>query len=159
MVENQAYLFLVFSLTGILIGILFDFFRVSRKLFKTSDFITYIEDILFWILTGILVLYAIWFFNDGEIRFFMLLGLIMGIIIYLLTLSNIFTKTSFFLLDKFKSIIIYFIKIFSTILRPIYSFFCKLFYNIKNILRKIAKRIKNLVNFENKRRNFKKNAE
>lgn len=47
---NQAYLFLIFILNGLLIGILFDFFRILRKSFKTPDFITYIQDICFWIL-------------------------------------------------------------------------------------------------------------
>ena len=42
MAQEQAYLFLVFSLTGVAIGILFDFFRVLRKTFKTADIITYI---------------------------------------------------------------------------------------------------------------------
>ena len=56
MVENQAYLFIVFSLTGIGLGILFDFFRVLRKTFETPDFMTYIEDIIYWVLAGIIVL-------------------------------------------------------------------------------------------------------
>ena len=60
MVENQAYLFLIFSITGILIGALFDIFRALRKSFKTSNIITYIEDIVFWLLTGTLIIYNIW---------------------------------------------------------------------------------------------------
>ena len=69
MVTNQAYLFCIFIINGIIIGILFDFFRILRKTFKTSDLITYIEDSLFWILTGIIILYSIFVFNNGEIRF------------------------------------------------------------------------------------------
>ena len=42
MVTNQAYLFLIFMVNGIIIGILFDFFRILRKSFKTADLITYI---------------------------------------------------------------------------------------------------------------------
>ena len=45
MVENQTYLFIVFSLTGIGLGVLFDFFRALRKTFKTPDLVTYLEDI------------------------------------------------------------------------------------------------------------------
>ena len=37
MVQNQAYLFLVFSLTGVVIGILFDFFRILRRTIKTGN--------------------------------------------------------------------------------------------------------------------------
>ena len=51
--ENQAYLFLIYCLCGIIIGIFFDIFRILRKSFKTNDFVTYIEDIF-------LLRYIIW---------------------------------------------------------------------------------------------------
>ena len=92
MAQDQAYLFLVFSLTGVAIGILFDFFRILRRSIKTLDIITYIEDILFWVLTGLLVLYNIGYFNNGEIRIFMFLGIFLGVLIYMSTLSNIIVK-------------------------------------------------------------------
>ena len=92
MAQNQAYLFLVFSLTGIVIGILFDFFRILRRSIKTSNIVTYIQDILFWILAGIIVLYSIWYFNNGELRTYVFLGLIIGVLIYMTTLSNIIVK-------------------------------------------------------------------
>ena len=92
MAINQAYLFLVFALNGIFIGILFDFFRILRKSFKTVNFITNIEDILFWILTGLSIIYCMYNFSGGALRFFMLLGLILGILLYMLTLSDFLVK-------------------------------------------------------------------
>ncbi|MDR0979226.1 MAG: spore cortex biosynthesis protein YabQ [Lachnospiraceae bacterium] len=68
MPNNQLYLFFIFVLTGLLIGILFDVFRILRKSFKTPDGITYIEDVLFWIISGILVLFTVLKFNNGEFR-------------------------------------------------------------------------------------------
>ena len=65
MIENQAYLFIIFVINGILIGLLFDFFRILRRSFKTNDFMTYVEDIIFWILTGLIILYSIFTFNNG----------------------------------------------------------------------------------------------
>ena len=129
MVQNQAYLFLVFSLTGVEIGILFDFFRILRRTIKTGNIVTYIQDILFWILTGVLVLYNIWYFNNGEIRIYMFLGIIIGTLIYMSTLSNIFVKLFSKILSTiikaleipFKTIITIFRKIITAIL----SFFTK----------------------------------
>lgn len=92
MITNQAFLFLIFTLDGLIIGLLFDFFRILRKSFKTPNFVTYIEDILFWILTGFLVLYSIFTFNNGEIRFFIFLGIGIGIILYMLIFSNFIIK-------------------------------------------------------------------
>ena len=123
MAQNQAYLFLVFSLTGVIIGILFDFFRILRRTIKTSNFITYVEDILFWILTGLLILNNIWYFNNGEIRIYMFLGIILGILIYMLTLSSILIKVFSMLFRilinvlelPFKTIISVFRKLITTI--------------------------------------------
>ena len=105
MVENQTYLFIVFSLTGIGLGVLFDFFRALRKTFKTPDLVTYLEDIIYWILAGIIVLYNVWFFNDGEIRIYMILGILIGAVIYTLTLSTIFIKINYFIMSKIKIIL------------------------------------------------------
>ena len=69
MITNQSYIFLVFVIVGMIIGILFDFFRILRKSMKTKDFVTYIEDILFCIITGIIIIYSIFYFNSGELEY------------------------------------------------------------------------------------------
>ena len=81
---------LAFFCSGILIGLLFDIFRITRRTFKTPNIITYIEDTLFWILSGLLVLYIIYVFTTGEIRLYMILTLIIGTIIYFLIISKYF---------------------------------------------------------------------
>lgn len=146
MAQNQAYLFLVFSLTGVIIGILFDFFRILRRTIKTSNFITYIEDILFWILTGFLILYNIWYFNNGEIRIYMFLGIILGILIYMLTLSSILIK----IFSKILQALINMLKLpFKTII----SVFRKIVTSIEKFFTKITKKL------TNKKGNFENNVE
>lgn len=103
--NNQAFLFLIFIINGILVGFLFDIFRVLRKSFKTSDIITYIEDILFWIVAGVLTLYFIFNYNNGEIRFFIFLGIILGISIYILTISKYFMKITVGIISIIKQIV------------------------------------------------------
>jgi len=140
MAQNQAYLFLVFSLTGVIIGILFDFFRILRRTIKTSNIITYMEDVLFWILTGLLVLYNIWYFNNGEIRIFMFLAIILGVLIYMSTLSNVLIKIFTKLLQAtikvlelpFKTILAIFRKII-TVISQLFSKITKKFTNKKGI--------------------------
>lgn len=151
MVENQAYLFLVFTLTGFIIGALFDVFRILRKSFKTSDFITYLEDILFWVLTGFLIIYNIWYFNDGEIRLFMFLGLIMGILIYLLLLSKFFIILMTFIIDIIKKML----KILQVPFKPIIKFCKKIIYNIS----KTVKMIENSIKLKIKRGKIEKDGE
>jgi len=105
MAINQAYLFLIFTVNGILIGFLFDIFRILRKSFKTNDLVTYIEDIIFWILTGIIILYSMCKFCDGELRGFTIIGIAMGVILYMLTISTYIIKVSVFIINILKTII------------------------------------------------------
>lgn len=135
MVQNQSYLFLVFTLTGVIIGILFDFFRILRKIIKTGNIITYIEDILFWILTGMLVLYNIWYFNNGEIRIYMFLGIIIGVIIYISTLSDI-------LIRLFAKILSTIMKALKLPFRGIIGFFRRVITLILSIFTKYSKKNK-----------------
>ena len=48
---TQGQIFILFFLLGIVIGSIYDIFRVIRKNFKTSDFVTQIEDIIFLIIS------------------------------------------------------------------------------------------------------------
>lgn len=135
MVQNQAYLFLVFSLTGVAIGVLFDFFRILRRAIKTANIITYIEDVLFWILTGILILYNIWYFNNGEIRVYMFLGIILGVLIYMSTLSNIVVKL-------FTRILGTIIKVLELPFKTINAIFRKIITAILSFFTKYVKKLK-----------------
>lgn len=102
---NQLYIFLCFFLTGVIIGILFDIFRILRKSFKTWDIITYIQDFIFWILTGIILLYSIFTFNNGELRAFVFVGILLGITLYILLISKYFVKTSVKIVSIIKEIL------------------------------------------------------
>lgn len=135
MAQNQAYLFLVFSLTGVAIGILFDFFRILRRSIKTSNLVTYIQDILFWILTGIIVLYSIWYFNNGELRIFVFLGLIIGLLIYMTTLSSIIVKI-------FTKLLVILINILKVPFKMIYSLISKIITGIAVLFNKFTKNLR-----------------
>lgn len=108
---SQLYLFGVFILTGFLIGIIFDTFRVLRKSFKTPDFITYLEDILFWVLVGFLMMYSIFTFNNGELRIFIFLAIIMGFFTYILLFSRTFILINVSTILFIKKIVLYIFKI------------------------------------------------
>lgn len=101
---NQAYIFLIFILNGFLIGILFDIFRILRKSFKTKDIITYIQDVLFWLISGGIILYTIFKFNNGELRGFIFIGIGLGTILYMLLFSKIFIKINLYIINFLKKL-------------------------------------------------------
>ena len=167
MITNQAYLFLIFAVNGIAIGLLFDLFRILRKSFKTNDFFTYIEDIIFWILTGIILLYSIFTFNNGEIRLFMFLGLFIGILMYMLMISSYIIKINVYIINLLKKIIGFIIHIFAipfqyiyillrkTIFRPILFLFINIRKISTNSFKKIKFSIRNPKISNNKAKNWK----
>lgn len=118
-VYNQLFCLLIFILTGIVIGILFDIFRILRKSFKTADFITYLEDIIFWILTGCIMLFSIFIFNNGEIRSYVFIGIAIGIILYMLVISRFFIRISVNIIKFIKRILSYPIKLIKNIVTKI----------------------------------------
>lgn len=87
---SQEQIFLFFFIIGLIIGFIFDFFKVLRKSFKTSDYITLMEDIIFLIICSIIIIAGIIKFNGGEIRLYIFLGIFFGILIYSLTISNLY---------------------------------------------------------------------
>ncbi len=156
MIYTQLQLFFIFLINGLLIGLLFDFFRILRKAIKTADFITYIEDALFWILTGLIILYSIFTYNNGEIRLFMFFAIILGILIYLIFISKIILNISLSIINVIKKIfnIVFNIikiplKFFMKLLKKIFfnpisfiiinirNYFTKCFKNFSNTLKKV----------------------
>ena len=104
---SQGQIFILFFILGLAISVFFDVFRALRKTFKTSDFITYLEDIVFMLVVGILIVNSLLLLNHGQIRFFILLALLFGITFYFLTISKICFLT-FQILMKFCKKILFF---------------------------------------------------
>ena len=137
---SELYVFLLFILTGISIGILFDIFRILRKSFKTKDIVTYIEDILFWIITGVFLLYSVFNFNDGEIRLYMFIAILIGVLLYMLILSSYIVKINVKIITFVKNLLQ---KTFNVFFKPFKKLFDKIRLMITNLFKKNQKSIKN----------------
>ncbi len=141
--NNQIYLFAIYMLCGIVIGIGFDIFRVLRKSFRTSDMVTYIEDILFGILTGIFLIIMLFIFNNGQLRFFIFVAIFLGLLLYLLTISKYFIKINVIILAFIKKLVhmmLYPIqKLYKIMTKPFYF----LIINLKKLHIRKSKKLSN----------------
>ena len=147
MIISQLYTLICFILTGISIGILFDIFRIIRKSFKTLDIITYIEDFIFWFLTGLILIFSIILFNNGILRGYIFIGIIFGIIIHILLISKFFVNFFVIIINYVKKIIAIPLKIIQKyIIHPIF----KTFLFFKNNISIRLKKTKNLTKFKKK---------
>ncbi|MBR2743966.1 MAG: spore cortex biosynthesis protein YabQ [Clostridia bacterium] len=107
---NQFKTIIVFFISGLSIGFTFDFFRALRRIIKTSNIVTYIEDILFWIISGLIIIVTTVTYTDGQIRSFMIIGLILGIVVYFYVFSKFVIKLEINiskLMCKIYSILVY----------------------------------------------------
>ena len=149
---EQLTSFIIFTVIGVIISIIFDIFRILRKTFKTPDIITYIEDVIFLIVTGLIILFSIFLFNNGELRLYIFIGISIGIVLYMLFISKYFIKLNVFMINLIKNIIV---KILHIILKPIKylhylikKVFFKpisfIFINFRDIFIKLNNKFKNI---------------
>lgn len=93
---NQFYIFLISINYGLILGVIYDLYRVFRYYSKPKKILTAIEDILFWLIIASIIFFFLFNKTDGIIRGFVILGFIIGFIIYL----KIISKYSYFILKK-----------------------------------------------------------
>jgi len=73
---------------GFFAGFVYDLFRIFRKSVKHPDFLTQLEDLIFWIFVSGLIFYFVLNRNSGEMRFYIILGTFLGMGLYFLTISK-----------------------------------------------------------------------
>lgn len=142
---EQLTSFIYFILTGIVLGIIFDVFRIARRTIKTSDFITNLEDVLFGLMAGVIILITIFKFNNGELRLYIFIGLGIGIILNMLFISKYFIKINVCIINFIK-------KVLKFLFKPIISFvkfvkkilfkpFLFVIFNIRKLIEQITKKL------------------
>ena len=105
MITEQVYVFLWSIFIGIILTVIFDLFRLFRRNKKSKDIIVYIQDVLFWIIVAIIIMFSAFITNNGELRGYMIIGYVLGSMLYLLTISNFLLNFFGNLLDKIEKIL------------------------------------------------------
>lgn len=75
-------------IAGIFTGILFDIYRVIRGLELPNKVLGFIEDLLFWILTAIIIFVFLLYSNDAIMGIYVYLFIALGVYIYIKLLSK-----------------------------------------------------------------------
>lgn len=145
--SEQLISFVYFIIVGIILSIIFDIFRILRRTIKTSDIVTNIQDILFCIITGIIILISIFWFNNGELRLYIFISIILGITFYMIFISKYFIKINVIIINFIKKILYLLIKPFILLLNITKKLFFKpisfIIINVKCFtLKKLQKKIK-----------------
>lgn len=120
--------FLLYALLmGIFISFLYDILRILRRVIPHADFMVSLEDILFWIYCAVRVFLLMYHESDGSLRWFAVLGALVGMSAYRKLVSPLLVKYVSLALKKvFQALG----KVFAFLLRP-----------IRALLRQVKKRV------------------
>ena len=128
-ISNSSQLegFLLSMILGAFFGVFYDIFRASRMVKQASYVVVFIQDIIYFLIISFITFLFFLSITYGQIRFYILLGILLGFLLYLFTISPLFLKLISFV---FKTIF--------TVIRLIIDKFYKLFdfleENIKKFL-------------------------
>ncbi|MCL2338050.1 MAG: spore cortex biosynthesis protein YabQ [Firmicutes bacterium] len=93
---GQFALFFYTILTGMLAGFIYDFYVGLGHLLRLRKISRQAGDILFWLVLTAVVYAMLWYYNRGEVRFFVLLGLGVGAVVYYWLCRRAARKVIFF---------------------------------------------------------------
>lgn len=88
--ERQAPLFAVFLCTGVILGIIYDFFYVFRL--KRKGIFIHISDGIFVLVSFFLTAAAAYIYNSGELRIYFFFGIILGFFAERMTVGSFIKK-------------------------------------------------------------------
>ena len=88
--------FLISILWGVILLLVYDGLRIFRRIIKQNSFAIAMQDLLFWVVSSVFIFSMMYRKNNGIIRGFSIMGMILGMLVYHNILSdpvvNIVTK-------------------------------------------------------------------
>jgi spore cortex biosynthesis protein YabQ len=95
---NLQFRILLFGITaGIITGFIFDIYKTITQDKSTNKIIFFFQDILFWILTALVIYNFLLYFNYAYISMYIYLYIIFGGFLYFKIFRKPFKKVSFFI--------------------------------------------------------------
>lgn len=134
--SQQLKTFLIFIVVGIIISFIFDIFRILRKTYKFTNIMIYIQDILFWLLTGIIILHSIFTYNSGELRIYLFFSIFIGIVLYTCSISTHIIDIGTIILKIINKLIIILFKPFKFLQDKLVKQIQKISYTVNKAVKK-----------------------
>ncbi len=139
--QNEQLAIFALSLgLGFLLGVLYDIMRTLRLSVTRSKIVLIICDILYFILFGIISFLFILALNKGEIRFYIIIGEIIGAFFYYISLGIAVIKITdkgIYLLRKFYKLVF---KVVSAPFRLLKKIFSAIFEKTQILFKKTEKK-------------------
>lgn len=85
---KELWIFSYSCLLGLGLGILYDVFRIIRMLINKRNITIFLQDIIYFIVSGFVTFIFVLGINEGQSRFYILAGEGIGWIVYHITLGE-----------------------------------------------------------------------
>lgn len=138
-IGNEAVFFFVSVLCGMGLVFTYDLFRIFRRIIAHGNIWIGIEDACYWIFCTIVVFLLLYQENDGMMRAFCFLGILIGGVFYGFLFSRFVVKICVLV---FGTVLKFFRKVLGTILRPFTKIGKKMGAFLWKQLKKLYKTIK-----------------
>lgn len=146
--SNQVYAFLITIAIGLGIGFLYTMYCEIRRYLRVKSTKGHVFDLIFWLITTLFTYFFLLLGNWGEVRFYIILGLIIGAVFYIKVLAKLITPIVLKIIEIivrsigfiFKVILYPFRLIGKIILVPL-GFLGMLFTKINNVFQRLLWRV------------------
>ena len=126
----EAMFFVASVLEGVGLVLVYDIFRIIRRVMKHGNIWISMEDIVYWLFCTISVFLLLYRENDGLMRAFSFLGILLGSVTYYFLFSRFVIKIGVLVLTPFskigKKILLFFMKVLKKVYKTIKMGLCKL---------------------------------
>ncbi len=139
-VARETFVFFSCALAGALLFFVYDLFRLIRRHESYNLVMIHVQDGLFWSLGLLILFFALFYINNGILRFYEFVGIILGVILYECTLSPWVLRVSDWILTFFSKVFKKFFKILLTPLIFTYNIMYRCLCFVLFPLKKLGKR-------------------
>ena len=134
----STLLFFYSILTGAVLGVVYDIFRILRIACPPKKIGIIVQDIIFALICIITTLMFFQFFTNGALRFFVLIGEFLGFLLYYLTIGVIVIKIARVIINIVK-------KIIYIVIWPFRKIFGWIFSKLSPILNRFIQKLRKMV--------------
>jgi spore cortex biosynthesis protein YabQ len=138
-IVDQVYVFLYAILGGAIVAFFYDILRIKRRAIRTNVMIVGLEDILYWLVAAVFLFITVYRSNSGEMRGYIFIGNVIGVILYESLLSKIIIDSSIIVINIIKRILLFIFGILSYPFKLIFKIFKVPVLFIFKLIFKLAK--------------------
>lgn len=144
-IQNSLQLtsFIISALFGGTYCIIYDMLRAIRKIKRFSAVYVAIQDLIYFLIIGIVTFFIFLKYTCGEIRGYIFAALLAGFFAFRLTASRFLLRFFVFVFGRLYKLFLHFYKQFSTVKNKISEILVKYFKKIKKYCKNTFKNFKN----------------